>query len=242
MAAEDQRNQWLAMAPHFAHFAFPDARAETRRFYLDNPVFSGGDALVLFAMMRLARPRRIVEIGSGFSSACMLDTRDICDLDTSFSFIEPEPQRLLTLLRAVDSDQCNIIRSNVQDVPVSSFLALEANDILFINSSHVMKCGSDVNQELFEILPRLGPGVIVHFHDMFFPFEYPAAWLLDRRYSWNEAYGVRAFLMYNTAFRIIFFNDAFAIKEAAFVRRHTPDVAPLFLGHPGGGLWIRRVA
>ena len=84
-------------------------------------------------------------------------------------------------------------RHRVQDVPIDEFRALGSGDVLFIDSSHVLKTGSDVHRELFEILPALASGVLIHFHDIDYPFEYPDLFLFERRYSWNEAYAVRAF-------------------------------------------------
>jgi hypothetical protein len=109
---------------------------------------------------------------------------------------------------------------------------------LFIDSSHVAKTASDVNFEIFELLPRLKPSVIVHFHDIFYPFEYPHGWIFDIRRSWNEIYFLRAFLMYNSAFEILFFNDYFACKFP-HLTEHGPSH---FRQNPGGGLWLRKLA
>ena len=93
---------------------------------------------------------------------------------------------------------------------MSVFDELNEGDILFIDSTHVLRTGSDVCFELFEVLPRLAPGVLVHFHDIFWPFEYPRAWVVDENRSWNELYAIRAFLMNNSDWHIIFFNHYFA--------------------------------
>src|SRR6185295_14291779 len=118
--------------------------------------------------------------------------------------IEPYPDLVKRLLRPDDFDRVQFIRSLVQDVPLKIFDVLEANDILFIDSSHVCKVGSDVYHELFRILPRLRPGVIIHFHDIFWPFEYPEDWLREGR-AWNELYLMRAFLQHNEAYEILLF-------------------------------------
>ena len=117
---------------------------------------------------------------------------------------------------------------------------LEVNDILFIDSSHVVKTGSDVHFELTELIPRLRPGVVVHFHDIFYPFEYPKAWVLDINRSWNEIYFLHVFLMYNSAFGIEFFNTFFARNYPDIVRASIPAHADKFLLNPGGGLWLRK--
>ena len=118
---------------------------------------------------------------------------------------------------------------------LSVFDALSANDILFVDSTHVSKTGSDVNHLFFEILPRLASGVLVHLHDIFFPFEYPQDWVLGGR-SWNEIYMLRAFLQYNNAFRIVFMNTFLEhFHESRFA-----DRMPLCLKNRGGSIWLCR--
>ena len=121
------------------------------------------------------------------------------------TFIETYPDRLRGLLRPHDEGATRIIEREVQEVPIDTFSSLRAGDLLFIDSSHVIKCGSDVQFLMFEVLPQLPTGVFVHFHDVFYPFEYPAEWVLKGRY-WNEDYFLRAFLSYNSEWEISFFN------------------------------------
>jgi hypothetical protein len=117
------------------------------------------------------------------------------------------------------------------------FMSLQDGDLLFIDSSHVMKCGSDVQFLMFEVLPRLRVGVVVHFHDVFDSFEYPEDWLLKGWY-WNESYALRAFLSYNAAWEIYLFGN-YAVKTfAEFFKQKMP----LCLENPGGSLYIRRIA
>ncbi len=110
------------------------------------------------------------------------------------------------------------------------------NDILFIDSSHVSKTGSDVNHLLFKILPLLNDGVMIHFHDIFFPFEYPQWWAFEGR-AWNEAYLLHAFLAHNRAYQIEFFNT-YVIDR---YRERIAAEFPLFLKNEGGSLWLRKV-
>jgi hypothetical protein len=176
---------------------FPEHPTPGTRYYVENGFFPYWDAVVLCAVLRHFRPRRVVEVGSGFSSAVMLDTRDQClDPDTQFTFIGPQPGRLACLLRAADRERCHVVPKPVQDVGLEPFRALRPNDILFVDSSHVAKVGSDVNRIVFEVLPALRPGVLVHIHDIFWPLDYPAEWYAGGR-AWNEAYLVRAFLQFN---------------------------------------------
>lgn len=214
---------------------FTPHQSAAYRYYFENAFFSYGDAIALYSMLRRFRPRRIIEVGSGFSSAAMLDIQDRYSMDLSLTCIEPDAARLRTLLWP--GDAVDLIPSLVQDVPLTRFDALEANDVLFIDSSHVVKIGSDVGHLLTHVLPRLRPGVLVHIHDVFWPFEYPEHWLRDGR-AWNEAYAVKAFLQFNAGFEIVFFNSYLATHHWRALETHVP----LALRNPGGSLWIRRLS
>ena len=228
------RGVFSDIAARSADMPFTWDRQPNYRYYYGNDQFTYGDAAVLFAMMDRLRPARVIEIGSGHSSALLLDARDSLGIDTYLSFIEPYPTRLDALLRDADRDGVTVHRKKVQDVPLVTFDALQANDILIIDSSHVAKTGSDVCFEIFEILPRLKPGVRVMIHDMFDGFEYPRQWSVDEGRAWNELYLVRAFLMFNDRVEIEFFNDAFAAANKKLVK----DTAGPFAQNPGGSLWL----
>jgi predicted O-methyltransferase YrrM len=223
-------------APLMNDYAFALQPSPEARYHARNDVYSTADAAVLLAMIAEARPRRIVEVGSGFSSAHMLDVADRLRLPTRFTFVEPYPERLHSLMSEADHERCTVVCTGVQQADPALFAALEANDILFVDSTHVSKAGSDVNHELFEILPRLRAGVIVHFHDTFYPFEYPDAWIFEARRSWNELYILRAYLARNQEYEIVFFNDYFRIK-----RPEAAAAVPAFTVNPGGALWLRKV-
>lgn len=221
---------------YYAELPFPAERTAGLRYYFENAMYSYSDAILLYAMLRHLGPRRYVEIGSGFSSALVLDTNDLFlggQLDCTF--IEPFPKRLYSLLREADHGRVQVIERRLQDVPLDEFRGLEENDVLFIDSSHVTKVGSDVNRIFADILPVLKPGVHVHFHDVFYPFEYPRAWVLEGR-AWSEAYVLRAFLAFNGAFEIVLFNT--------FLERFHRDLFardfPLCLKNEGGSIWLRR--
>jgi predicted O-methyltransferase YrrM len=217
---------------------FPRSATPGRRYYLENPVFSYADALMLRTMLLVYKPRRVIEIGGGFSSAVMLDTADECGLQTRFTIVDPYPDTLRTLLLPRDTGNVEIIEKPVQDADLGLFSAIEENDILFIDSTHVLKTQSDVCREFFEILPILRKGVLIHLHDIFYPFEYPRSWIFDARYSWNELYGLRLFLMYNKRFETIFFNNMFGRLEEKLVR----ETCPLYLENIGGSFWMRKRA
>lgn len=199
--------------------------------------FSVGDAIVYCSMLRHLRPSQIIEIGAGASSALALDTFDrFFNERPRCCFIDPYPALLRSMLMPQDNETVEVIEAGIQDVPPARFDVLGHNDILFIDSTHIVKTGSDVTYELFELLPRLRSGVVVHFHDIFYPFEYPRHWALELNYSWNEIYTLRAFLTGNHDWEILFFNDYFARMEKARVARDAPQV----LSNPGGTLWLRR--
>lgn len=233
----EQRALWAAWKPILDDLPFGPEPRDGLRYYSDNRFFAAGDGTVLTAMIRHHQPRRIVEVGSGFSTACMLDTIDRnIDGPITLTCIEPNPERLYELIGDDVADRVTVIERGVQDVDLALFTALEADDILFIDSTHIVKTGSDVVHELFEVLPSLKPGVLIHLHDIHYPFEYPAEWVIERNYSWNETYAVRAFLMYNSEFEIVFFNDYFAHAASDLILRDAPHMAY----NPGGGLWLRR--
>ena len=205
------------------------------RFFYDGSPYPWGDAIILRAIIGFYRPERIIEIGSGFSTACMLDAADDCRHEfMHITCIEPYPDRLHSLLRPGDYDRVLVLSSGVQDVPLDRFDALGPGDILFIDSTHVIKTGSDVHYELFSILPRLRKGVLVHVHDCPFPFEYPDKWVFDLNYSWNEAYALRAFLMYNPRFSILFWNSFLA----KMCRDKLAADYPEFLRNAGSSIWL----
>jgi hypothetical protein len=220
-----------------AEFDWPAASTRERRFNTRQDWYNAADAFVLYAMLRLLHPRRVVEIGSGFSSALLLDAREREPLaNLELVFVDPNPQRLLGLLRPGDRESIELIAAPVQDAPARVFASLAAGDILLVDSSHVSRAGSDVNHLLFEILPALPVGVWVHFHDIFWPFEYPPDWI-RRGLAWNEAYLVRAFLMYNEDFEVAFW----APYAAAIDEDRVRSKLARFALHAGQSVWIRRV-
>jgi predicted O-methyltransferase YrrM len=174
-------------ARYYRELPFREEASPDRRYHLNNGPFAYADGITLYCMLCHARPRRIIEVGSGYSSAAMLDISELFfDNAVEFTFIDPEPQRLYSLMRADDRGRATVMECRVQDIPVSAFEALTANDILFIDGSHVAKIGSDVNYLLGEVLPALAAGVFVHIHDVPYPFEYFRAWV-EQGIAWNEA-------------------------------------------------------
>jgi hypothetical protein len=205
------------------------------RFKPGNSEFSWSDAAVYRALLATHRPSKLIEVGSGHSSAQALDTADEFQLDTEFTFIDPFPERLLSTLTPADEDRTTIIRRPVQDVPLDVFEALEQGDVLFIDSTHVSKAGSDVNHLYFSVLPRVPSGVWVHVHDIPWPFEYQPAWFEEGR-AWNEVYLLRALLMWSTGLQVEVFSDFLAECHATEFAPFTNDV----ITDGQGSIWLRR--
>lgn len=199
---------------HYGDLPFQADKSEGFNYYFDNPFFSYSDGTILFCMLAHFKPQRIIEIGSGFSTACMLDSIENLNLETHLTAIEPQTQRLLKLLSNSQSKnkELKILETNVQNVDIDIFKELGNQDLLFVDSSHIAKIGSDLNHIIFEILPILKEGVIVHFHDIFSQFEYPKEWIEEGIFL-NEQYVLRAFLQNNNAFKILL-HDAY--MEVAF--------------------------
>ena len=225
------------LAEHYPALPFAPGPRAGLRYHYDNPAFSYGDAIALAGTLLIHRPANVIEVGSGYSSAVTLDIlRGRLGGTARCLFIDPYPDRLESLLLPGDRAAIEIMPAPVQEVGLEVYDRLGAGDILFIDSTHVVKTGSDVVHHLTRVLPRLRPGVLVHFHDIFHPFEYPEQWAIAENRAWNEIYCLHAFLYGNAAFEIVFFNDFFARTQRGFLERRMP----LFLANPGGSLWLRK--
>jgi len=231
-----QQLQLLHSFSQLPETPFSANKTDGFRYYYENKFFTYSDGFFLKSILLHFRPERIIEVGSGFSSALMLDVSDIeFSNSIKLTFIEPFPEnRFNKIVR--ESDQFTLIKEFVQDLELEVFKELKSNDILFIDSSHVVKTGSELNFLLFEVLPVLSPGVIIHFHDIFYPFEYPMDWALEKR-SWNENYFLRAFLMHNPDFKILIFNS-FLSK---FYKKEMGESSEILLKESGSSLWIQKV-
>ena len=153
---EDQQLALLEkISRYYPEIPFPAEKNERFRFAFHNPSYSWGDAIILFCMIRKLRPRRILEIGSGHTSALILDTNErFFDGGIECTFVEPHPELLLSLLRSSADHEPRLIPRKLQDVNLTLFDTLEAGDILFVDSSHVLKAGSDCQLLFSDILPR----------------------------------------------------------------------------------------
>ena len=216
---------------------FPQMKTPGFRYFYRNGWYEHSDAIFLSYMLQFTKPKGIIEIGSGFTTACMLDVRDKFFVKNPFHIlsIDPNPRRLFSIL--FDKDQAdtnlNIITSKLQDTPIV-YEGLLENDILFIDSSHVSCYGSDVNMIFFDILPRLKKGVLIHFHDIHRNFEYPEKF---KNEGWNEAYLLRAFLENNSEYEIVFWNQVMTHDY----REWFQDNLPVCLENEGASIWLRKI-
>lgn len=209
---------------------------DTLLYSADNPHYSYTDSIILFCMLNHLRPRRLIEIGSGFSTCAILDTNRISfDSKIQITSIEPHAELLRTLIGR-SSDLLTIVESKLQNIDLRMFDQLEPGDVLFVDSTHVSKLGSDVNCIFFEVLPRLKPGVVIHLHDIYVGFEYPDPWVIEGR-AWNEAYLLRAFLEYNERFRILLFISYLQNAYESWFQQNMPKT----LLDKGGCFWMEKL-
>ncbi|MBT9132995.1 MAG: hypothetical protein DDT33_01526 [Firmicutes bacterium] len=210
------------------------------QYYVNNGAFGSVDGEILYCMIRHFKPRKLFEIGSGNSTylstqAILRNREENEDYECQLIAIEPYPN---DVLKAGFCGLSELIVQKVQDVHLSKFSELKENDILFIDSSHVLKIGSDVQYEYLEILPRLNKGVLVHVHDIFLPSEYPREWVLKQYRFYTEQYLLQSFLAFNSAFEILWGGAYMHLKhpeqlEKAFSSYDRNKVWP-------GSFWLRR--
>ncbi len=220
--------------------SFPATQTDPRRYHTDNGLFESVDGEVLYCMVRSLKPRRIFEIGSGHSTlvcaeAVVANAAEDPGYRCELRAIEPYPNQTL---RGGFPGLSRLVVAPVQEVPVSDFLELGENDVLFIDSSHVLGIGGDVRYEYLEILPRLNPGVVVHVHDIFLPAEYPRDWVMRQHRFWNEQYLLQALLVGNAGFEVLW--------GSSFLHLRHPDALERAFGSYSrdgrwpASFWMRR--
>ncbi len=203
-----------------------------------NPGLSRIDSFILFSIIRSQKPTKIVEIGSGFSTKVILSALDsnktelnLCKLIS----IEPYPK---SFLKEIERSDFQLLTKKIQDIDLDLFKDV---DILFIDSSHVSKFNSDVNTEIFQIIPKLKKGAYIHWHDIMIPNDYPEYWIKDGNKFWNESYLVHAFMLFNESFEILwpsrFMQDYHPEILKEFFQKFDPDN----LDDQLSSFWIRRI-
>lgn len=222
---------------YYKKLPFKIKKSKNFNYFFENPNYSYGDAIILYSFIMFLKPKTIIEIGSGYSTALMIDINKIFFKNKiKIISIEPYPNLLKTVISKEDHKKFILLPEKIQNVNKKIFKLLKQNDILFIDSTHISKYQSDVNKIFFEILPDINKNVYIHFHDIFYPFEYPKIWL-EQGYHWNEIYLLRAFLQYNNNFKIVFFNNLLW----NFFKKDLLKSFPLFSKNPGGAIWIKKI-
>lgn len=234
---EEQLHLLKELIPLYKNIPFTAQRKQNLYYFFERGSYSYSDAIFLYLMLRYLAPSKVIEVGSGSSSCVMLDTnRHYLNNKMSLTFIDPFPDKMPSIPKDSHGHTC-LIPCRVQDVDISIFQGLAENDILFIDSTHVCKVGSDVNDIFFRILPSLRSGVYIHLHDIFFPFEYPKHWLISHGRYWNEIYLLRSFLQYNSAFKIMLMNTFLSKNYTSLIRSNLP----LCLKNTGGSIWLKKL-
>ena len=219
--------------------SFPKGKTKTPyEYYVNNAFFGSVDGEILYCIIRHFKPRKIFEIGSGFSTyltsqAILRNKKEDSAYDCNFVVVDPYPNETI---RRGFSGLSRIVMNKVQDVPLSEFQKLKDNDILFIDSSHVLKIGSDVQFEYLEIVPRLSRGVIIHSHDIFLPSEYHKSWILKEHIFWNEQYLLQAFLAFNNSYKVLWAGNYMHL-------RHPKELRLAFSSYTGetpASFWIKK--
>lgn len=220
-------------------YAIDKPQGQTTAFYLINGVYMAVDAHAYYALVRAFKPARIIEIGSGMSTQLAVDALaengNTGDAGT-ITAIDPHPSDFLRSVTSV-----NLQETKLQDVDLSLFSELDTNDILFIDSTHVLREGNDVQLEYLEILPRLSDGVLVHIHDISLPKRYPKVYF-DTGMYWNEQYLAQAFLAFNRRFKIIWAGNYMMLNFPEQMMSAFPEIADMrkvFPSSEPSALWMR---
>ncbi len=214
-------------------------KKQGNEFYYDNGSYCSGDAEYLYNMVRYLKPKRIIEIGSGNSTLMARNAISKNKLDNSnyvcqHVCIEPYGQEFLEKI------DVEVIRKKVESIDKSLFQTLESNDILFIDSSHIIRPQGDVLFEYLEVLPILKSGVFIHVHDIFTPKDYLNDWILKQHMLWNEQYLLETFLTFNTEFRIIGALNYLAHNY----RKQLSEKCPIFANQherEPGAFWMMKI-
>ncbi|MES2679697.1 MAG: class I SAM-dependent methyltransferase [Bacteroidota bacterium] len=216
---------------------FPIKKTKNIEYHYDNVSYSSGDSEYLYNIIRHFKPGKIIEIGSGHSTlmarnAITKNKSEDAAYHCHHICIEPYEQPFL------ETTGVDVMREKVENVDKSLFQNLERNDILFIDSSHIIRPQGDVLFEYLEVLPILKPGVIIHVHDIFTPKDYLDGWIYEH-ILWNEQYLLEAFLMFNSDFKIVGALNYLAHNH----RKEFAEKCPVFAKQEAkepGALWMVR--
>jgi cephalosporin hydroxylase len=222
-------------------YKIKDDKDSSLTFNFFNDFYSEVDAAIYYTLIREIKPTKIIEIGCGYSTqiAALAIAQNQQEGKTGkIICIEPYPEPQLIEANL----DVELLIERVENIDFKIFEQLNAGDILFIDSTHTVKFGSDVCREILEILPALASGVWIHFHDIFFPYDYPPQWLIEKRLAWNEQYMLEAFLAYNSHFEVVLANHWLSVDYPQEVAKIWPGVIKWEKDpyHHCAGLWLRK--
>lgn len=212
-----------ALAPHVAEYL---ATGSPHGYDRGNSMYPMVDGEILYAMLRHLEPRRVVEVGAGWSTRVIRDA--LAGRDVTHRSFDPHPT----------SPIADVEPLRAQDIPAAVFAELEAGDVLFVDTTHTVKVGGDVLRLVLEVMPALAPGVVIHIHDFYRPFEYPRQLVEHYGVVWQEQYLVQGFLAFNTEFEVLIANHALGGLEPERLAAVVPGIPPGI--SPGSALWLRR--
>jgi len=222
--------------------AFGKYREEYVNIHRESGYSSNGDGAILYSMLRDLKPRKIIEVGSGYSTVIMYNAlkknSDEDEVKGEVISIEPYPRPVLREL--VASTEVRLIERKVEDVEESLFSQLNSGDVLFIDTSHVVDIANDVHFLYLRVMPQIPVGVVIHIHDIRFPYEYPKSWVLDGRKHWTEQYLLHMFLAYNESFEVIFASNYLCQTSRSLMAENLYGLSQSGEGWPGS-FWIRRI-
>jgi hypothetical protein len=219
---------------------FPKTKSNDNKFYYHNNTFESGDAEYLYNIIRKFKPNRIIEIGSGFSTKMMLNSinRNIDEDDNyncELTCIEP------FLYKQIEGLPTILLKEKVESLDIKIFKELKKDDILFIDSSHIIRPQGDVLFEIQYVLPQLNPGVLIHFHDIFTPRDYLDKWVYKEHHLWNEQYLLESFLSCNDRFEIIGSLNYLKHNYWDLLSSKCPILSKEKNAEPGS-FWIRKIS
>jgi hypothetical protein len=225
------------LAPYIPEYQPPlRETGDPRRFYLGNTLYSGVDAETLYAMVRRFAPRRVLELGSGMSTLVIADARERNGQTDRMDHVvcDPYPRPELAEVLAAIADLRAV---SATDLPQTEFAKLQEGDLLFVDTTHTVKVGGEVNRLILEILPTIARGVLIHVHDIYLPWEYPREFITERRFFWAEQYLLQAFLAFNEQFEVLFGTHALARGYPDEISELVPNSCCATLP---SAFWIRR--
>jgi hypothetical protein len=216
--------------------AFPLKQNKSNSFFLHNNGFCGIDPHVYHSFIRYFKPGTIIEVGSGFSTLLAFQAIQRNNSGCTLIVIDPWPRDFIREFLIENPAGVEHIPYKVEELDIGFFSQLKENDILFIDSSHVVRTGGDICFLILNVLPRLPKGVLIHFHDIYLPSDYPREIILDQHMFWTEQYLLQAYLADNNRVEVLFASNFIAQKHREIIKKTFPSA----VWWTGESFWIRK--